>query len=79
MKYAVIGCMDREIYVVGTYDDKLAAQQAMEDEYCKVKEKEFIELDDYDFDDDEPCSCGNGFAWLNGSSDYDWQIVEIEV
>ena len=79
MKYAVIGCVDREIYIVGTYDDELAAQQAMEDEYCEVLKKEFGGLDEDDFDDDEPCGNGNGWAWVNGSSDYDWQIVKIEV
>ena len=78
MKYAVIGCMDRDIYVVGVYDDELAAQQAMEDEYCEVLEKEFGGYDIDDDDDDEPCSCGNGWAYFNGSSDYDWEIVEIE-
>ena len=78
MKYAVIGCVDREIYVVGTYDDELAAQQAMEDEYCEVLEKEFGGYDIDDDDDDEHGN-GNGWAWVNGSFDYDWQIIKIEV
>lgn len=79
MKYAVIGCVEREIYVVGTYDDKLSARQAMKDEFFEVFDNNWP--DEYDEDEDSDYYCGVSSAWINDmhGENYDWQIVEIEV
>ena len=77
MRYVVICVYDREIMKVGIADTPTEATDIMKNDFMEV----FLEhYDEEDFEDE--VGCGDEWelheteAWLNGSCDYDWRIIE---
>ena len=81
MKYVVINVYDREIMKVGVADTPTEATEIMKNDFMNVFEEHY-DAEDFDNEvgrDDEWDFCETE-AWLNTSSDYnyDWRIIEVE-
>lgn len=81
MKYVVIRLYNREIEKVGIALTQIEAKEIMKDDFMSVLEKEYgtdnvkKEADrgeEWDLNENYGC------AWLRGSNDYDWNIIEVE-
>ena len=78
----LIRCVDREIVVLGTYDNEDSAQDAMALDLAKSMGLDDIPNnwdDDTDYDRGDNFDIDWGYAWLNAkNSNYDWSIVTLE-
>ena len=81
MKYVVIRLYNREIEKVGVAPTQIEAKEIMEDDFMSVLEKEYgtdSVKKEADRGEEWDLSENYGCAWLRGSNDYDWNIIEVE-
>lgn len=81
MKYVVIKLYNREIKKVGVANTLIEAKEIMQNDFMNVFVKEY-NIDDFengvDRGEEWDLSEYYGCAWLRGSNDYDWEIIEVE-
>lgn len=81
MKYVVIRLYNREIKKVGVASTETEAREIMKNDFTNVLTKEYgtnNSKKEADRGEEWNLNKDYGYAWLRGSNDYDWEIIEVE-
>lgn len=75
--WIVVECFERDMALIGTFDNYEDAFDCMNDAFFEVFKENFSH-EDYDDEHDE-YFCGVNDAWLNGrDGNHDWKIFAIK-
>lgn len=86
IKFILLYCCERDLHVLGCFDNISDARNLMKEDFLKALKDENIEIDAYfekDVENFDFCSDNAGIekdlAWFNGGSNYDWKIEEVKI
>lgn len=86
IKFILLYCCERDLYVLGCFDNISDARNLMKEDFLKALKDENIEIDasfkedieNFDFLSDD-AKIDKYLAWFNGNYNHDWKIEEVKV
>lgn len=77
--FALIRCIDRDIELLGSFENKELAYDAMEKDLSKMMGMDRVpeNWDNTEYERGDDFDISTDGAWLNKSGDHDWKIVSL--